>query len=115
MATYVAGAGVDRRLAAHKLSAAGWGLFFLWIGIALLTNLSWGIGILGVGVLVLGEQVARKCMTLKLEAFWTVVGALFVLGGIWGLFNVRVSLVAIVCIAAGAVLLLSALLSKPES
>ena len=115
MATYVAGTGVDRRLVAHRLSAAGWGLFFLWIGIALLTNLNWGVGILGAGVLVLGEQVARKCMALKLETFWTVVGTLFILGGIWGLFNVRVSLVAILCIVAGAVLLLSALLSKPQS
>lgn len=115
MASHVAAVAFDRRLVAHKLSAAGWGAFFLWIGIALLTNLSWGVGILGVGVLVLGEQVARKCMALKLETFWTVVGVLFILGGIWGLFNVRVSLVAILCIVAGAVLLLSALLSKPQT
>lgn len=38
----------------RKLDAVGWGLFFIWIGIALLTDVGWGIGLIGVGVLILG-------------------------------------------------------------
>src|SRR5690348_6079792 len=43
----------DQQTLAKKLSAAGWGAFFIWMGIAFLTNISWGAGLLGVGVIVL--------------------------------------------------------------
>ena len=93
----------------RKIDAIAWGLFFVWVGIALLANLSWGIGLLGVGVIVLGGQGARKYFALSFETFWVIVGVLFVLGGIWELLHVRVGLIPIVCIVAGVVLLLSAL------
>ncbi len=98
---------------AHRLNVAGWGLFFLWIGIVLLAKLSWGIGLLGVGIFILGGQVARKFMALRFETFWAVVGALFVIGGVWELLSLRVSLIPVFCILAGVMLLLSALVGKP--
>jgi hypothetical protein len=103
---------VGGEVTAHKLDAVAWGLFFLWIGIALLANLSWGIGLLGVGVLILGMQTARKYMALPLEIFWVVVGVLFVMGGVWELLSVRVSLIPVVCIVAGIALLISVLSEK---
>lgn len=113
MATHVVGTLPDRRVALERLDAVAWGLFFLWVGIAFLTNLSWGIGLLGVGIIVLGAQTARKYMALTLEAFWVVVGVLFVMGGVWELLSVRVGMIPIVCIAAGVLLLVSALRRKP--
>lgn len=113
MATHIVGTLPDRRGALERLDAVAWGLFFLWVGIAFLTNLSWGVGLLGVGIIVLGAQTARKYMTLTLEAFWVVVGVLFVLGGVWELLSVRVGLIPIVCIAAGVLLLVSALRRNP--
>lgn len=104
----------DGRVIARKLDAAGWGLFFIWIGIALLANLGWGIGLLGVGLITLGGQMARKFMALGFEAFWVVVGLLFVIGGAWELFSVRISLVPIFCILAGVALLVSALVARPK-
>ena len=103
---------VDRRITVEKLDAIGWGLFFIWIGIALLANLGWGIGLLGVGILILGGQMARKYMALRFETFWALVGALFVIGGVWELLSVRVSLIPILCIVAGIALLVSALVGK---
>ena len=94
---------------AHKLDAVAWGLFFIWIGIAFLANFGWGIGLLGVGVLIMGMQAARKYVALALEMFWVVVGILFLLGGIWELLGVHVSLIPVVCIVAGIALLISAL------
>jgi hypothetical protein len=114
MANHFIGTAVDGRVTAHKLDIAGWGLFFVWIGIALLANLSWGIGLVGVGILVIGGQLARKYMGLRFEAFWAVVGGLFVIGGVWELFSVRVSLIPILCIAAGVALFAAALLGKPR-
>jgi hypothetical protein len=96
----------------HKLDVFAWGFFFIWIGIALLSNLGWGIGLLGVGIIILGKQAARKYMTLGFEIFGVICGVLFVLGGVWEFFTVRVSLVPVVCIAAGVALLLSALFGK---
>ena len=44
----------------RKLSAVGWGAFFIWIGIAFLTNITWGVGLLGVGVITLAGEAVRK-------------------------------------------------------
>ncbi len=98
--------------AAHRLDVLAWSFFFIWIGIALLSNLGWGIGLLGVGIIILGKQATRKYMALRFETFGVVCGVLFVLGGVWELLSVRISLVPVVCIAAGLALLLSALLGK---
>lgn len=42
----------------RTLDAVGWGLFFIWIGIAILIDVGWGIGLIGVGVLILGLWAA---------------------------------------------------------
>ncbi len=109
----------DRRVAntralTKKLEAAGWGLFFIWIGIALLADVGWGVGLVGVGIIILGAQVSRRYLALKPEGFWVVVGFLFVVGGIWELFNVQLALVPILCIVAGVALLASALGGRPR-
>jgi hypothetical protein len=105
---------VERRATAHKLDAVGWGLFFIWIGIALLANLGWGVGLVGVGILILGGQMARKYMALGFETFWALVGALFVIGGVWQVLSLRVSLIPILFILAGVALFVSALVGKPR-
>jgi hypothetical protein len=102
----------QRPVIARRLDAAGWGLFFIWIGIALLAGLGWGMGLLGVGIIMLGRQVARKCLALTLEGFWVVVGFLFVVGGVWEYLSIRVGLVPILCILVGIALLVSALVGK---
>ena len=99
----------DTLVIAQKLDAAAWGLFFVWVGIALIANVGWGLGLLGVGVITLGGQALRKNFGLGAQGFWVVVGLLFVLSGAWELLAVRVSLVPIVLIVAGVALLLSAL------
>ena len=66
----------------------------------------------GVGIIILAKQATRKYMTLEFEIFGVICGVLFVLGGVWQFFTVRVSLVPLVCIAGGVALLLSALFGK---
>jgi len=93
----------------HKLDAAAWGVFFLWVGIALVAGLGWGVGLLGVGVITLGGQAARRYLGLALEGFWLVVGVFFVMGGVWELLGLRFAIVPVLLIAIGIVLLASAL------
>ncbi len=97
-----------------KLDAAAWGLFFIWTGIAFLADVGWGAGLLGVGIITLGAQVARRYFALKLEGFWVVVGFLFMVGGIWRLFNVQLALLPILGVVAGVVLLVSILFCRQE-
>lgn len=99
----------DHFIVARRLDAAAWGLFFVWVGFALITDLGWGVALLGVGVITLGAQLARSYFGLGFEPFWVAVGLLFGLSGVWEIFNLRIGLIPIVLIVAGAALLLSAM------
>jgi hypothetical protein len=94
---------------AHKLDAAAWGLFFVWIGVALMAGIGWGLGLLGVGAITLVGQVTRKYFGLAVEPFWVVVAFFFLLGGVGELLGLQFSLVPIMLIVAGMALLFSAL------
>jgi hypothetical protein len=41
----------------------GWGLFFIWMGIAVLADVGWGVGFLGVGLIILGALGAREYLS----------------------------------------------------
>jgi hypothetical protein len=101
----------DTRDAADRLSAAGWGLFFLWLGIVFLTDLREGIALLGIGIIILGVQGIRRALGLDLERFWVVVGLLFGLTGIGELVALQISLLPILLIAGGLALLVSSIRS----
>lgn len=90
-----------------NLEAAGWGLFFIWVGISILAGFSFAVGLLGVGIITVGVQLVRKFYNLKLEGFWLIVGLLFIIGGIWELLRIEVQLVPILIIVAGIVILIS--------
>jgi len=102
-----AGSGMEGRL-----STIGWGLFFAWVGVALLTGLSEGLGLLGVGVITLGVQGVRKLVGLSLEGFWVIVGLFFTLGGLGSLSEAELPLVPIALVVAGLLLVASALTKK---
>jgi hypothetical protein len=98
-----------------KLDAVGWGLFFIWIGIAFLADVGIGVALLGVGIIVLGEQVVRRYFSLKLEWFWLVVGLLLLAGGLWELLKLELPLVPLLLIIVGLVWLISAIWGKGSS
>lgn len=97
---------------ASRLDAIGWALFFIWVGIAWVAGLDLGIGLLGVGLITLGMQLVRRITGVSVEIFWIVVGALFVLGGIWDLFEIEAPLIPILFIVCGVALLIGALRSR---
>jgi hypothetical protein len=103
---------IDNRRIARRLEALAWGLFFIWVGITLLVNIGWGIALLGIGVLILGGQVARKYLSLRFEAFWILAGIFFIMSGVWMLIDIRISLIPVFSIVAGVALLVSAFVGK---
>lgn len=90
-----------------KIEGTAWALFFLWVGLTLLLDLSYGIGLLGVGIITLGGQVVRNFYHLHLEGFWLVVGTGFFVGGLWEILDPDIALVPILLIIAGFALLYS--------
>ena len=104
-----------RSTTVDRLDKIGWALFFIWVGTGFLLDLGWGLGLFGIGVIILGGQLARKLFNLRLEGCWVVCGALFVMGGLWSLFGVTLPLVPILLIAAGIALLISSFSRKQEA
>ncbi len=98
----------------QKLSAIGWSLFFIWIGITMLLKISPDIGLLGIGAITLAVQLGRRNFGFKPEWFCVVVGLLFIIGSLWGLLDIGVSLVPILVIAAGGIVLFSAIRGKQD-
>lgn len=104
----------NRERSHRQLSAIGWGLLFIWVGVAVLLGIGWGYGLLGVGAIILVSQLAHLVVgEFRLDWFSTIVGLIFLLGGVWSVFSIQVGLVPILCIAAGVALMLSALTSRP--
>ncbi len=50
----------QKKSLSRKIDAIGWSLFFLWMGIAILADVGWGIGLIGIGLIILGGVVARE-------------------------------------------------------
>ena len=98
---------MDHHNKSSKLDAVGWSLFFIWVGVAWIANLGFGIGLIGVAMITLGMQLVRKLAGLPLEIFWIVVGIGFGIGGLWNYFEIQTPLAPIVLIIAGLVLLVS--------
>lgn len=96
----------------EKVDVAGWGVFFIWVGIAFLADVGIGVGLLGIGVITLGGQLARKGLRVRVERFWVLVGLLFFLGGLWTLLEIDVPLVPLLFIVCGVAVLVSAITGK---
>ena len=96
----------------RKLAAIGWSLFLVWVGIAFLLKIDPGFGLLGIGIITLAMQAVRKYYNLKLEGFWVVIGCLFLIGGLWNIFQPKLPLVPILIIVAGLIIFFSAIRGK---
>ena len=97
-----------------QLDAGTWGVFFLWIGISFLAHVPWGVWLLGVGVIILGAQLARRMFDLRVDGFWLVAGAVFLLGGISDIapLGIHIAIIPVLCIIGGVILLARALTGR---
>lgn len=98
-----------KKAVADKIGAAAWGVFFVWLGIAWLTAVPVGWTLAVVGLITLAGQAARVAFGLRTEGFWLVVGAGFLLGGIWELAQTQIPLFPVFLIAGGLAVILTRL------
>jgi hypothetical protein len=99
---------------AQKLDAVGWGLFLIWLGIVLLAGAKTSVALLGIGIIMVGVQLARQFLRIRIEGFWFVVGLLFLVGSLWQLADTRVRLIPILLIVAGVALIVTKFLSRQQ-
>jgi len=92
---------------AGKIATVAWGLFFVWVGIAMLATINTGISLLGIGLITVSTQLVRKYFGLTFEGFWLAVGIIFSLGGIWALFDVQIPFVPVALLVGGLLLIIS--------
>ena len=98
----------------RKLNAASGGFLFIWVGITLFASAGWGLGLVGVGFVVLGEQLARKYFAIEFEKPWVVAGLLIFLGGVVVMLGLESSIVPVLLIVIGVALLGSTVSRRQE-
>ena len=99
----------DSKIRSERIDSVVWGLFFIWVGIAVILDLGWSVGLIGAGVILLGEQLVRTLTGVKTQSFWIIAGILLIASGIWNIYDVSVSLFPVALIVIGLVILISSL------
>ena len=97
---------MDRHERYSRFDAAGWAIFFIWVGIAWLADVGIGVGLLGVAAITLGMQGLRRLNGIPVEGFWVLVGIGFAIAGLWQWFDIQKPLAPFVFIAAGIALII---------
>ena len=89
----------------RQIDSAAWAVFFIWVGVTMLAHVPWGWFLIGVGALILGAQISRWQMGLKVEGFGIACGAIFLAGGAWELLALQWPLAPVLLILLGGYLL----------
>ncbi len=90
---------------ARQIDSVAWAVFFIWVGIAMLAQVPWGWFLIGVGALILAAQLVRWQLNMEIERFWVACATVFLIGGVWHLFDLPLPLAPILLILLGLALL----------
>ncbi len=99
---------------ARQLDTVSWGTFIIWIGVAILLDIGWGWGLLGVAAIILGGAAIRWFKGLPIEGFWVAAGFVLLACAIWEFFAISLPLIPLLIIGFGVVVLARAF-RKPQS
>jgi hypothetical protein len=108
---------IDRRSPAEKagytrqIDRVAWAALLIWSGIAMLAEVSWGWFFVGLAIIMLGSQLARRQVGASIEPFWVASAAVFLVGGLCKLLAVSWPLTPVLLILLGGALLGKAVLS----
>jgi hypothetical protein len=93
----------------RRIDSGAWAAFFIWVGVTMLAHVPWGWFLVGLGVLVLGAQMARWRMGLNVDGFGVACGAIFLAGGVWELTALPWPFAPVLLILLGGYLLRKAI------
>jgi len=99
----------DKAALNKRLEAVAWGLFFIMLGCHLLvpeTFLPKGVWSIGVGLILIGLNVARYFTQIKMSGFTVFLGVVAIIGGILDLVGMKQVEGPILLVVVGTALLL---------
>ena len=94
---------------ARSIDSAGWALFFIWAGAALLAKISWNWWLAGTAILILGVQAALLLRRERLDIFMLAIGVVLLAGSIADKFGFAWPFVPALLIMLGLAMLVAAL------
>lgn len=90
----------------RSIDSIGWALFFMWVGIVLLTNLSWTVSLIGTAAIILVVQATLLFRGERLDVFMAAVGVVLLIGvatdmygSVWSLFPALLIVIGIAMVA----------------
>ncbi len=108
---------VDKTALNKRLETLAWGLFLIMLGGFMFipdTTISKGVWSIGVGLIMLGLNVARYFNKIRMSGFTTVLGIISVVAGVLQLVGFKSLEGAILLIILGAYLLLKPWFDKRQ-
>ncbi len=93
---------------ARQLDTLSWGLFIIWIGTAILLDIGWDWGLLGVAAIILSGAVIRWLKRLPIQGFWVAAGLVLLVCALWEFFAISWPVIPILIIGFGFVVLIGA-------
>lgn len=97
----------------RAIDSIGWALFFMWVGIVLLTNLSWTASLIGTAAIILAVQATLFFRGERLDAFMAAVGVVLLIGAATDMYGSVWSLFPALLIVIGIAMLADTLRSRP--
>lgn len=104
--------GANSRLA-RSIDSVGWALFFMWVGIALLANLTWTVSLIGTAAIILAVQATLFFRGERLDVFMSAVGIVLLVGAVADVYGSPMSLFPALLIVIGIAMLADTLRSHP--
>ena len=107
----------DRRSSAEStpgrtVESLGWGLFLVWTGVAVIADLGWATGLIGVAAIIFGCQAVLYRRGEPIDGLLVGSGVLFLLAATWELLAITWSLVAVLLILGGTTIIARAFAAK---
>ena len=105
---------------ARRIDAAGWAVFFIWVGISLLTGIGWTWSLVGTAAIILAVQAALLLRGEAVDLFMAAVGIVLLGGSVADLYGLPWSFLPAALIVIGVAMLGGALRaggseSRPEA
>ena len=98
---------------ARSIDSAGWALFFMWVGIALLAGFSWTVSLIGTAAIILTAQAALFFRGERLDVFMGAVGVVLLIGAVADVYGSPWTLFPALLIVIGIATLADTLRARP--
>lgn len=99
---------------ARSIDAAGWALFFMWVGVALLAGFSWTVSLIGTALIILSVQAILLFRRESLDVFMAAVGAVLLVGAVADIYSSIWSLFPALLIVVGIAMFVDSFRRRPD-